>query len=58
MPLSIRGPYVDDEPFLEVAETALVRFLVTGNLRHFPDGDWKTRIVSPRQFLDLFDDAR
>lgn len=58
MSLPTRLPHVDDEPFLEVAETALVRFLVTGNLRHFPDGDWKTRIVSPRQFLDQFDDAR
>lgn len=57
-PLPIRVPHVDDEPFLEVAETAMVRFFVTGNLRHFPEGDWKTRIVSPRQFLDQFDDAR
>ena len=56
--LSIGLPHVDDEPFLEVAEAAMVEFLVTGNLRHFPGGDWNTRIVSPRQFLDQFDDAR
>ena len=57
-PLSTRLPHVDDEPFLEVAEAAMVEFLVTGNLQHFSVGDWKTRIVSPRQFLDQFDDAR
>ena len=59
MPLSIGLPHVDDEPFLEVAGAAMVKFLVTGNLRHFPEGGWKsTRIVSPRQFLEQFDDAR
>jgi len=57
VPQSIRLPHVDDEPFLEVAEAAMVKFLVTGNLRHFPDGNWNTRIVSPRQLLDQFKDA-
>lgn len=56
--LSIGLPHVDDEPFLEVAEAGMAKFLVTGNLRHFPEGDWKTPIVSPRQFLDQFNDAR
>lgn len=35
VPLSVRLPHADDEPFLEVAKVAMVEFLVTGNLRHF-----------------------
>ena len=55
VPLSIRLRHEDDKPFLEVAAAARVEFLVTGNLRHFPEGDWNgTRIVSPREFLDRF----
>ena len=59
VPLSVRLPHTDDEPFLEVAEAAMVEFLVTGNLRHFPvNGRKGTRVVSPREFLDQFDDVR
>ena len=59
VPLSIGLRDEDDEPFLEVAAAARVEFLVTGNLRHFPEGGWNgTRIVSPREFLDQFDDVR
>ena len=44
----------DDDVFLECAEAAKAHFLVTGNVRHFPDR-WKySKIVTPRQFLDLF----
>ena len=49
----------DDAPCLEVAAAARVEFLVTGNLRHFPEDGWnRIRIVSPREFLDRFDDVR
>ena len=59
VPLSVRLPHADDEPFLEVAQAAMVEFLVTGNLRHFAvDGRTSTRVVSPREFLDQFDDVR
>lgn len=59
VPLSIRLRDEDDEPFLEVAAAAGVEFLVTGNLRHFPEGGWNgIRVVSPREFLDRFDGAR
>ena len=59
VPLSIGLRDEDDERFLEVAAAARVEFLVTGNLRHFPKGGWNgTRIVSPREFLDQFDDVR
>lgn len=57
VPLSIGLRDPDDEPFLEVAKAAMVDLLVTGNLRHFPQGSWKgVQIVSPRQFLDRFND--
>ena len=59
VPLSVRLPHADDEPFLEVAEAAMAEFLVTGNLRHFAvNGRKSTRVVSPREFLDQFDDVR
>lgn len=52
-PLSVRLPHPDDEPFLEVAASAMVEFLVTGNLKHFPrDRHQGVRVVSPREFLD------
>ena len=44
----------DDNIFLECAEAAKAHYLVTGNIRHFPER-WKyTKTVTPRQFLDLF----
>ena len=59
VPLSLGLRDEDDEPFLEVAAAARVEFLVTGNLRHFPEGGWNsTRIVSPREFLNRFDGVR
>ena len=53
-PLPVRLGDADDEPFLEVAHAAMVEYLVTGNLKHFPPTRWRgVRIVSPREFLDL-----
>jgi putative PIN family toxin of toxin-antitoxin system len=44
----------DDNIFLECAQAAKAEYLVTGNLRHFPTR-WKyTRIVLPRQFIELW----
>jgi len=44
----------DDNIFLECAQAAKAEYLVTGNLRHFPSR-WKyTRIVPPRQFIELW----
>ena len=52
-PLSVRLPDPDDEPFLEVAASAMVDFLITGNLKHFPRGRRQgVCVVSPREFLD------
>ncbi len=40
--------------FLECAVSARADFLVTGNLRDFPKTFRGVRIVSPRQFLDIY----
>ncbi len=41
----------EDNMFLECAETAHADYLITGNLRHFPEAWKSTRVVSSRQFL-------
>ena len=43
----------DDDIFLECAQAARADYLVTGNLKHFPASWEGTRIVSPRDLLDL-----
>lgn len=54
-PLPFRLDDASDEPFLEVAHAAMVEYLVTGNLKHFPRNGWRgVRIVSPREFLDQY----
>jgi putative PIN family toxin of toxin-antitoxin system len=43
----------DDNIFLECADAADADYLVTGNSKHFP-GYWKrTKVVSPREFMDI-----
>jgi putative PIN family toxin of toxin-antitoxin system len=43
----------DDDLFLECAYAAQARYIITGNLKHFPASWMHIQIVSPRQFLDL-----
>ena len=43
----------DDDIFLECAEAADAQYIVTGNTKHFPSSWGSTRIVTPREFLDL-----
>ena len=43
----------DDNIFLEYADAAGAAYLVTGNLKHFPEMWKRTRIVTARQLLDL-----
>jgi len=52
-PLSVDLPDPDDLPFLEVAVTAGVDALVSGNLRHFPQRTRPEglRIEEPAKFL-------
>jgi putative PIN family toxin of toxin-antitoxin system len=43
----------DDNIFVECADSARADYLITGNRRHFPRF-WKaTKIVSPREFIEL-----
>ena len=44
----------DDNHFLECAEAAQADYLVTGNIRHFPEVWKETRTVTPREFLDAW----
>lgn len=48
------SPDPKDNMFLECAEAAKAHYLVTGNIRDFPQR-WKyTSVVTPRQFFNLF----
>lgn len=52
-PLKFRLPDPDDEPFLEVALSARVKAIVTGNKRHFPKKEYEgVKILSPAEFLE------
>ncbi len=43
----------DDNIFIECADAARADYLITGNRRHFPQF-WKaTKVVSPREFMDM-----
>jgi putative PIN family toxin of toxin-antitoxin system len=46
-----------DNQFLECAEAAQAHYLVTGNIRHFPEVWRDTRIVTPREFIDAWTTA-
>lgn len=43
----------DDNIFIDCADAARADYLVTGNLRHFPRFWKQTKVVSPREFLDI-----
>ena len=54
-PLSIRLPDPDDEPFLEVALESGARYLVTGNLKHYPPpARCGIEVLAPRPFIELY----
>ena len=43
----------DDEKFLACAVASRASYLITGNIKHFPQSSYKrTQIVTPRQFYD------
>lgn len=48
----------DDDILLECAQTAAAHYLVTGNVKDFPETWAGARIVSPRQFLEVFAEAQ
>ena len=41
----------DDNRFLECAEAAAADYLITGNLRHYPETWGSTEVVNARTFL-------
>jgi putative PIN family toxin of toxin-antitoxin system len=43
----------DDNMFLECADAARADYLVTGNPKHFPRFWKKTKVITPREFIDL-----
>ncbi|MGA2136910.1 MAG: putative toxin-antitoxin system toxin component, PIN family [Bryobacteraceae bacterium] len=43
----------DDDIFLECADAASADYVVTGNLRHFPESWGRTLVVTPRRFQDI-----
>ena len=43
----------DDNKFLECADAARADYLVTGNTRHFPKFWKKTKVITPREFIDI-----
>jgi len=47
----------DDNIFLECAEAAKAEFVITGNQADFPEVWANTRVVTPRQFLEVIADA-
>jgi|ERR1700684_1633194 putative PIN family toxin of toxin-antitoxin system len=47
----------DDNIFLECAQAAQADYIVTGNLRHFPEAWESTRIVPPRRLLEVIQSA-
>ena len=53
-PLTSPLPDRDDEAFLEVAIAAAAEYLVTGNLRHYPEGLRSgIRVISPAEFVEI-----
>ena len=55
LPLAQRLPDPDDEAFLEVALAGEVRYLVTGNLKHYPTRTRQgVQVASPRDFLEAY----
>jgi len=43
----------DDDIFLECAQAARAGYLVTGNLRHFPREWRRTKVIGPRQLIEI-----
>jgi putative PIN family toxin of toxin-antitoxin system len=53
-PIATRLPDSNDLPFLEVALSANVKVLVTGNKKHYPPNARRgVRVLSPKQCLEL-----
>lgn len=55
VPLLTGLPDKSDEPFLEVALAGEAEYLVTGNVRHYPEDRRRgIKVVSPVEFVELY----
>jgi len=55
IPLREPLPDKDDEPFLEVAYAGEIKFIITGNRKHFPEKICKNiHVLSPSEFLKYY----
>lgn len=53
-PSKITCPDPEDIAYIEAAVAGAADFLITGNLKHFPDSPYGTaRVVTVREFADL-----
>ncbi len=48
-----KSPDESDNRFYECAEAGKANFLITGNTKDFPESYKGTRIVTPREFIEL-----
>ncbi|MFB0515205.1 MAG: putative toxin-antitoxin system toxin component, PIN family [Candidatus Neomarinimicrobiota bacterium] len=54
-PLPQHLPDPDDEPFLEVALAGGAEYLVTGNVKHYPEDRRRgVKVESPAEFVELY----
>ncbi len=54
-PLYTKLPDTSDEPFLEVAISGDARYLITGNLKHYPKSRrYRVKVLSPMKFLEIY----
>ena len=53
-PRALRNtPDPDDNKFVECADAARADYLVTGNPRHFPAFWKKTKVITPRELIEI-----
>jgi uncharacterized protein len=43
----------DDDKFVECADSARADYLITGNRKHFPRFWKSTKVISPREFIEI-----
>ena len=55
VPLYAGLPDKSDEPFLEAALSGSAEYLVTGNVRHYPENRRRgMKVVSPGEFVEVY----
>jgi len=57
IPLLYSSPDPGDVPFLEVAVAGGVKYLVTGNISHFPAEYGSVQIITPAEFIKKYQET-